>query len=582
MEARVAQASCLRTTEKLKETPVRDCQRLTCALVLILAVTAGPGHAQVLHTLVSPLPEAQGWFGRSVAAAGDVNADGYADVLVGAPWEDPDSATANAGRAYVFDGLTGDTLMTLISPHAEDGGEFGCSVSGLGDIDGDGFADIVVGAWNEDPWLSPTNAGRVYAFSGQSGAVLQSFESPNEEIDGLFGCSVAAVGDLDADGYTDVIIGADWEDPDTSPAGAGRAYIFSGRTGVLLQTLASPQETPSGCFGYSVAGIGDVDGDSLPDVAVGAVWEEDGPGLENAGRVYLFSGTTGALLHSLVSPNPSEHGGFGRSVAGLGDVDGDGHADMLVGASGEGGGADSLHAGRAYIFSGLTGTVLSDMRSPDGQTRGWFGYAATGVGDVNGDSVPDAVVSAYGESGDPGDRGAGAVYVFPGRNGEVLCTLTSSNPDSEGVFGWSLAAAGDVNGDGFTDLVIGAPGEGLGGLPEEAGRVYVIDVAGLPAGDPHAITPAVPRVVLRGPFPNPTTGEARLVLAATDDYTCETVLILYDTAGRVVTTPIRRTLRGVDNVTVQWSATRDLPPGLYWWRLESGGEVLQTPMVLIR
>jgi hypothetical protein len=350
----------------------------------------------------------------------------------------------------------------------------------------------------------------------------------------------------------------------------------------LLQTLASPQETPSGCFGYSVAGIGDADGDSLPDVAVGAVWEEDGPGLENAGRVYLFSGATGALLHSLVSPNPSEHGGFGRSVSGVGDVDGDGHADLLVGASGEGGGTDSLHAGRAYVFSGLMGQVVSTMGSPNQQTRGWFGYAASGVGDLNGDGSPEVAVSAYGESGDPGDRGAGAAYVFPGRNGEVLCTLTSSKPDSEGVFGWSLAAAGDVNGDGLADLVVGAPGEGLGGLPEGAGRVYVIDVAGLPAGDPHTMTAMVPQLVLLGPFPNPTTGDVRLVLAAATGSACEGRLALYDAVGRLAASPVCHSVSAGGNLTVQWTAASNLPSGVYWWRLTAGDHVVRRPMVLSR
>jgi hypothetical protein len=562
--------------------PLHDRHMLSFAILLVLAATAGRSRAQVLHTLASPHPEAQGWFGRSVAGAGDVNGDGYSDVLVGAPYEDLPDGTVNAGRAYLFDGITGDTLITLVSPHPEEGGEFGCAVSALGDVDGDGFDDVVVGAWNENPGTSPIDAGRVYVFSSGTGQVLHALESPNEEIDGLFGCAVAAAGDVDADGYADVIVGADWEDPDTSPAGAGRAYVFSGRTGGLLQTLASPQETASGCFGYSVASIGDADGDSVPDIAVGAVWEGNGPGLGNAGRAYVFSGTTGTLLHSLVSPNPRENGGFGRSVAGVGDVDGDGRGDVLVGASGEGGDPDPLYAGRAYIFSGETGHVVCAMHSPNQQTRGWFGYAAADVDDVNGDSVPDVAVSAYGESVLPNGRGPGAAYVFSGNCGEVLCTITSADPDSEGVFGWSLAAAGDVNGDGLTDLVIGAPGESPDGGPQGAGQVYVIDIAGLPAGDPHTTAPTFPLVVLRGPFPNPSSAEACLTLNASGEQDCEVTLSLYDVLGRLVAVPGRYAVPGGASLTVHWRAGPDLPPGLYWWTLSAGNHVLRKPMVFVR
>src|SRR5690606_9663376 len=146
------------------------------------------------------------------------------------------------GRAYVFSGATGVLLYALVSPNEEDDGRFGGSVAGVPDLDGDGRGDLLVSASGEDPGVSPTSAGRVDDFSGATGALLQTLASPNEEQYGIFGGAVSGTPDLDGDGVGDLLVGAPNEDPGRSPRGAGRAYAFSGSTGALLFELASPNE----------------------------------------------------------------------------------------------------------------------------------------------------------------------------------------------------------------------------------------------------------------------------------------------------------------------------------------------------
>ncbi len=301
----------------------------------------------LLHTLVSPNEEYAGFFGHSVSGAGDVDGDGFSDLIVGAYGEEPGSSPEEAGRAHVFSGADGSLLYTLVSPNEEQYGLFGWSVSGAGDVDGDGYADVIVGAHGKDPGSSPQDAGRAYVFSGVDGSLLYTLVSPNEEGPGRFGVSVSGVGDVDGDGHGDVIVGADLEDPGSSPSGAGRAYVFSGADGTVLHTLVSPHEEDLGFFGRCVSGVGDVNGDGHPDVIVGAYQESPGSSPFAAGRAYVFSGADGSLLYTLASPNEQEFGYFGHFVSGAGDVDGDGRRDVIVRAFWENPGSSPEYAGRS-------------------------------------------------------------------------------------------------------------------------------------------------------------------------------------------------------------------------------------------
>jgi hypothetical protein len=191
-----------------------------------------------------------------------VNGDGRGDVVVGAYQEDPGGSPTDAGRAYIFDGSTGALLETLASANEELESYFGRSVSGVSDLNVDGSGDVVIGAYNEDPGASPSNAGRAYIFDGSTGALLETFMSPNEEAGGWFGYSVSGVLDVDSDGHGDVVIGARREDPGTSPFEAGRAYIVSTERNIDVspnsldfgnQEIASG---PSGNMTVTVSNIG--------------------------------------------------------------------------------------------------------------------------------------------------------------------------------------------------------------------------------------------------------------------------------------------------------------------------------------
>ncbi|MFQ6092314.1 MAG: M6 family metalloprotease domain-containing protein, partial [bacterium] len=195
-------------------------------------------------------------------------------------------------------------------------------------------------------------------------------------------------------------------------------------------------------LGYSVSGAGDVNGDGFDDLIVGAPLNDAGG--PDAGRAYLYSGTTGALLYTLPGGGPGDH--FGWSVSGAGDVNDDGYADLIVGAPlNDAGGAD---AGRAYIYSGATGTLLYPFT---GQAAGdWLGVSVSGAGDVNNDGYADLIVGA--PLNDAGSTDAGRVYIYSGATGALLYTFTGEAAVDQ--LGSSVSGAGDVNNDGCDDLIV--------------------------------------------------------------------------------------------------------------------------------
>jgi hypothetical protein len=433
---------------------------------IVLTGFVGAGApAEVLHTLVSPNEEYWGQFGFSVSAAGDVNGDGYADVIVGARWEDVGVSGTGAGRAYVFSGEDGRLLLVLESPSPEYRGEFGVSVSGVGDVDGDEYDDVIVGAYLEGG--GPTSGpGRAYVFSGHTGNPLHTLQSTGGGADGHFGISVSGPGDVDGDGCPDMLVGASRELVGQDPA--GRAHVFSGRTGMLLHTLSSPNAEYHGSFGRRVAGVGDVNEDSHADVIVGAYWEDCGAA--DAGRAYVFSGDQGDLLYILASPNPEPLGDFGWSLSGVGDVNDDGCPDIAVGALQEDVGAAG-DAGRIYVLNGRDGGHLYVLQSPAPEAGGYFGFSVSVAGDANGDGCTDILVGAPGE--DFGSENAGAAYVFNGADGRLVYAVGSPNAEVSGGFGGAVCLVGD-SGWTYPRVTVGASLEDV--TFQGAGRAYVFEL----------------------------------------------------------------------------------------------------------
>jgi hypothetical protein len=410
-------------------------------------------------------------FGISVATAGDVNGDGYSDVIVGAPhYHDPET---DEGRAFVHHG-SASGLSTSPDWTAESNqalAELGNSVAAAGDVNGDGYGDVIVGAYNYSnvQW----EEGWTFVYHGSASGLSTSPEwtAESNQQEAWFGWSVATAGDVNGDGYSDVVVGAHYYDH--PQAAEGRAYVYHGSSAGLA---ISPDWTAEGdqaqaYFGFSVATAGDVNGDGYSDVIVGAPPYDNGE--TNEGRVYVYHGSVTGID---TSPDRTAEGDqadahFGHSVATAGDVNGDGYSDVIVGAPYYHN--PQTEEGRVYVYHGsATGLNTSPNWTAEGdQAWAWFGWSVSAAGDVNGDGYGDAIVGAclY----DNPESGEGEAFVYHGS-----ATGLSTSPDwtagsnqDFARFGQSVATAGDVNGDGYGDVIVGAP---YYHNPEPAeGRAYV-------------------------------------------------------------------------------------------------------------
>ena len=403
----------------------------TIALVSFLFSTTADSFAQT----VTHVPhytfngdELGGQFGFSVSGAGDVNGDGTPDLIVGLN-----------GSARVLSGSDRNILYNFNGDHQFDG--FGQSVSGAGDVNGDGFDDLIVGA----PSANSNNgldSGSARVLSGSDGSVLYNFDG--ESTDDYFGWSVSGAGDVNGDGTPDLIVGAPTA---FGPfRGRGSARVLSGSDGSVLYKFNG--DTEGDVLGVAVSGAGDVNGDGFDDLIVGATGDDNNG--DSSGSARVLSGSDGSVLYNF--NGDSEGDVLGIAVSGAGDVNGDGFDDLIVGAPTDDNNGDS--SGSARVFSGSDGSVLYTFNGESEFDR--FGIAVSGAGDVNGDGFDDLIVGASWANND-GLEGnfQGSARVLSGVDGQVLYNFTGNNGE---YFGTSVSSAGDVNGDGFDDFIIGAPG----------------------------------------------------------------------------------------------------------------------------
>ena len=454
--------------------------------------------------------------GWSVASAGDINGDGYADVMIGAP-----TADGSAGRAYILFGTAagiGPVNLSLLTPpqgfaiNGDFAEEAGWSVAGAGDFNKDGHADIAIGARKSGE--AGHEAGAVYLIFGHSNpfstidlASLTAAEGFRilGTADDFAGFSVATAGDVNGDGFADLILGA----PHAGGADerSGAAFVVFGHDGPMptldLGALTSDRGFAirgHGAYSYagqSVASAGDVNGDGFDDVIVGVPRGASGGVM--SGEAYVIFGHDGGLGDiDLAALNPGQ--GFilrgvaagdyaGNSVASAGDINGDGFDDLIVGARYA---DDDYYAGdtvgKAYVVfghDGAFGAVDLGALTPDQgfEIRGQAGFVQAGIsvasaGDVNGDGFDDIIVGApY-----AGPDSAGRAYLIFGREdgfGTIeLDALTPEQgfivegPAADARAGWSVASAGDVNHDGYDDLIVGAPG--TPDTANDVGAAYII------------------------------------------------------------------------------------------------------------
>ncbi len=329
------------------------------------------------------------------------------------------AATASASGTFV---QPVHVLHTFHGPTTGKGAFFGWAVSELRDVNGDGVTDVVIGEVNGGSKLR----GRVWVYSGRSGHLLFHRSGRAGEQNGY---AIADAGDVNGDGVPDVISGA----PGRAKA-IGRAYVYSGATGRTIARLRGHRHGDA--FGAAVSGAGDVNGDGVPDLLVGA----PGNGA-TAGHAYVISGRTHHVIRVLSAHRRGDE--FGAGTAHTADLNGDGVDDLIVGASG----ARPGH-GAVYVYSGRTGVRLFRIHGERGNVA--FGqFFVAGVGDVNRDGVPDVYVGDYG-SNNAGKAG-GFAAVYSGRDGARLHAWRGAAGEGMGPG----RSAGDVNGDGVPDIIVG-------------------------------------------------------------------------------------------------------------------------------
>ena len=390
-------------------------------------------------------------FGHSVSTAGDVNGDGYADVMVGAP---------TYGRAYVYHGSAAGLGATpaWTGESGQAGGAFGSSVSTAGDVNGDGYSDVIVGAHQYDN--GEQDEGRVYVYYGSAAGLNATVAWMTEGDQGgaRYGFSVSTAGDVNGDGYADVLVGA--YRYDNGQTDEGQACVFYGSASGLSSTAmwtAESNQTNAG-FGYSVGTAGDVNGDGYSDVIVGVPWYDNPQGDEGAAFVYHGSPDGLSATANWTAEGNQDGAQFGLSAATAGDVNGDGYADVIIGAP-------YYHAGSGYggafvYFGSASGLGATPAWTASSSQGGGFGYSVGAAGDVNGDGYGDIIIGA------PGSWAF--VYHGSASGPSMLPDWTAQGDGIDPQFGTSVGTAGDVNGDGFADVIVGAHF-----YDEHKGRAYV-------------------------------------------------------------------------------------------------------------
>jgi hypothetical protein len=385
-------------------------------------------------------------FGSDVASAGDVNGDGFDDVLVSGPWYDGGQPREGVVSLYLGSAFGPDALPSWMFESDQPTATLGWAIASAGDVNGDGYDDVILGA--KDYAAPLAYMGRVWVFLGSpTGLDPAPTWVATGGIEGAgLGTSVASAGDVNADGYDDVILGA----PEWSPnsiGGEGKVYVYLG-SAVGLDTVPAwvgeAAESASN-YGESVASAGDVDGDGYDDIVIGA--PETGLG-EAYGRAYVYRGSaTGPEVAASWTIDQVDHdyAYYGQSVTSAGDVNGDGYADVAIGAEMyDAVGAVFVYEGSAAGLSTVASTSIEGVSELE-----YFGFALASA-DFDADGFDDLVVGAPSY-----EDWTGRVDVFLGGASGLSTTVAWSISGDE--VGYGLGPVGDFNGDGVDDLLIGAP-----------------------------------------------------------------------------------------------------------------------------
>ena len=408
-----------------------------------LPVTIDPVLSAATTTLVGTQVVS---FGRQVIGPGDITGDGFDDIVVSMP-----GSSGNDGAVVLFAGGGSGVLTTVVDQITGSNSQaFGAALAAVGDVDGDGTPDIAVGGPSYSSGRaffvpgSTTGFGTPYALSALALGTSQ------------FGGAMGGGGDVDGDGYFDIVVG-------DRAANSGRGVFTvhhgtTGRTGSWYQETSKGGASAGDAMGASVDIAGDVNGDGYADVIAGA------PGVgSSTGQAYIFHGSATGMDTSAARTLSGSSTGqqIGDRVAGIGDVNGDGYDDVAVATR-----YQASSTGRVFIFhgsaSGISGSASTVMAG--GAAGDQYGSTVAGAGDVNADGYDDLLVAAVGAGG-----GAGEAYVYHGSAAGIVTTavntFTGSGTDAMGTH---LGSAGDINNDGYDDIVVSATG-----AASSYGEVYI-------------------------------------------------------------------------------------------------------------
>ncbi|PLX38238.1 MAG: hypothetical protein C0606_08460 [Hyphomicrobiales bacterium] len=480
---------------------------------------------------------AEDYSGYSVSSAGDINGDGFDDVIIGAFRADPNGS--ESGASYVvFGKATGySASIELSNLDGTDGFQIngeavgdrsGWSVSNACDVNGDGYDDLIIGAYFADP--NGNTSGASYVVFGKATGYSASIELSNldgtdgfqingEAASDLNGDSVSSAGDINGDGFDDLIVGAFGADPNGDASGA--SYVVFGKASGFAANLELSSldgangfqingETVDDNSGHSVSSAGDINGDGFDDLIVGAPYAD--PNGVASGASYVVFGKASGFAANLELSSLDGTNGFqinggaaddrsGWSVSSAGDINGDGFDDLILGAdfadpNGDLSGASYVVFGQASGFA--ASLELSSLDGTNGfqingeATGDQSGHSVSSAGDVDGDGYDDLIIGSFGA--DPNGDLSGASYVVFGKASGFTANLELSSLGGINGFqingeaagdqsGVSVSGAGDVNGDGFDDLIIGASHADPNG--DGSGASYVV------FGGPGAVDPII-------------------------------------------------------------------------------------------
>ena len=393
-------------------------------------------------------------FNYSVSPAGDVNGDGYSDLLLSV--FETDYGISKDGRVSLYlgtgNGIGQEPVWT--GTCTQPAASYGEVVANAGDVNGDGFADIIVGASHFSNGQDNEGAAFVYYGSPRGLSKTPSWTAESNQANAFFGTAVASAGDVNKDGFADVVIGSPMYDDGETNEGAVFVYLGSPNGLSKEANWYAEGDQVNAYFGKAVTGAGDVNHDGYSDLLVGAPNYDNGQ--TNEGRAFLFLGSIMGITRAAAWTGESNQAdaNYGASLACAGDVNGDGFSDVVIGANRWD--EQMSNMGKIYVYLGSSNgfNLYPDWTYTGSMVDGNLGISVANAGDCNGDGYTEVIVGNFPTNQ---ELNKGSAFVFYGSNrGMTTQMATISLPKNpQASIGLSVASAGDSNGDGYADVIAG-------------------------------------------------------------------------------------------------------------------------------